>query len=137
MSASAVQPPLDDLGFRLVSRWDGMVYVSDGLGILAAALAAGMLFFGRVCERDAARHAIFFVSMGNLFSASLHTFTRMPSSEHAASSAPLMGGTTDKLMSNHTFNVGIVLIMLHRLQLIRGWLIPICTCVSMHDTSHL
>ena len=115
------QKPLPDLGFAVVPAQRGktMSYATDASGSALALWTSLKFFIGSPAEKRQARYVVFCVAVGNLFSATLHTVTLIPASEPEPSGfstdLPLMGGKSDKLMSNHTFCVGLVLQMFVRL----------------------
>jgi hypothetical protein len=107
---------LDDLGFALVPAVPGMAHFSDIFGSALALWTGWAAFRGTPSEQLNARYVIFCVAVGNFFSTSLHTFTLMPSPAFTSTTdLPLMGGKSDKLMSNHVFCTGLVLQMLANL----------------------
>lgn len=115
IGAGPMERPLKDLGFDLVPRAEWTAFATDGVGLAFSASTAAILFLSpNAAHRDAARECANLVSIGNLFSASLHSVTLLPACEFApgfAAAGPLkafgiMGGESDKLMSNHVFNVG-------------------------------
>lgn len=111
------QRPLHDFGFAAVPVRRGMSCATDVSGSLLALWTAMKFFVGSLAEQREARYTVFCVAIGNFFSATLHTVTLMPAVPVYTDSTglPLMGGRSDKLMSNHTFCVGLVLQMLARL----------------------
>lgn len=129
---------LDDLGFELIPSMPSMALFSDAFGSSLALWTAWAAFRGTPSERLRARYVIFCVAVGNFFSTSLHTFTLMPSPAFTSTTdLPLMGGKSDKLMSNHVFCVGLVLQMLASLGYItqsRALLITALYSASMLST---
>ena len=124
-SAPTQQPPLVDLGFERIPRLDALAYFTDVLGTAMGLWVACAFFWGSAPQQEAARHGIVNCGVGNLFSASLHTFTIMPSAEYAGTELPMMGGRSDKLMSNHAFCVGLTMQMLVKLRYVPGWAMPV------------
>lgn len=120
-AAPGAQTPLADLGFDLFPRVDALAYVTDLVGSAMAAWTAWAFYRGSAAQQGAARYAVFCVGVGNLFSASLHTFTLIPSVDFASSDWPLMGGRSDKLMSNHAFCVGLFFQLCTRLGYCPRW----------------
>ena len=107
-----VPAALDDLGFAAVPKMPFMAYLTDGFGSSLALWTTWAAFRGKPSEQRGARYVIFCVAVGNFFSATLHTFTLLPSPDFMETSIPLMGGKSDKLMSNHVFNTSLVLQLL-------------------------
>ena len=69
---------------------------------------------------DTFRYAFYDIAIGKAFSATLHAVTIMPESRtHLGGGLPgfLCGGATDRLMSNHVYEVGIGLELWERV----GW----------------
>jgi len=117
---------LEDLGFAIIPHANCFVYVSDGVALCLGFWTMWALFAGKPAQRNAARYVLFAVSIGNIFSTSLHSFTLLPSTkEFGRTDLPLMGGQTDKLMSNHTFNIGLVLQMYVKLGYFPAWVVPV------------
>ena len=116
-----LQKPLPDLGFAAVpvQRGKSMSYATDASAMALTLWTAYKCFAGSPAEKRQAWYVIFCVAVGNFFSTTLHTVTLIPASEPNpagfSTDLPLMGGKSDKLMSNHTFCVGLVLQMLVRL----------------------
>ena len=79
-----------------------------------------------------AKEALFYSAFGNYFSASLHSVTLLPSSEHANGVPAIFGGHSDKLMSNHTYHFGLYLRMLVRLKIFTFW--AVLPCVLVYST---
>lgn len=123
-------PVLDDVGFKVLPHLDVLAYVTDGIGSALALWTAWTLVWGSKIQRDAARYTVFCVAVGNFFSTSLHSVTRLPPvAYHGATGLPLMGGEHDKLMSNHVFNTGAAFLMLSRLGYLNIWVALVSTTV--------
>lgn len=109
------QPQLHDVGFEYLPRVDFFVYVTDGIGIVGSAQLAKYLFLMGGVEALAVKEGLCYSAMGYFFSATLHSVTLFPSTDHAAG-IPGFGNHADKLMSNHTFHFGLFLRVLVQLE---------------------
>ena len=95
------QPQLHDVGFDFLPRVDSFVYITDGIGIVGSAKLAKYLFLTGGMEALAVKEGLCYSAMGYFFSATLHSVTLFPSTDHATG-IPGFGNHADKLMSNHT-----------------------------------
>ena len=117
---------LSDLGFDYTPAIPELHIICDTIGVIGVLWMACVLGFGSGDQGDMIRAMCDYHAVGNMFSASLHAVTILPSAEFKASSVPLMGGRADKLMSNHTFNFGMFLHCLRRVHELdwAAWVIP-------------
>jgi hypothetical protein len=102
-------PKLYDFGWNLIpgapSRW--LDYVCFGcIGFLLY-----MVFWEEGGHPDVARWVLMWVTFGGVFSATLHSCTIVGdvswANDAAGKNSMFTGGFCDRLMSNHTFNMGI------------------------------
>ena len=128
-AAKRSTPPLDDVGFEMTPEMPCLQELCDGAGAVGFLYALFMLRYGSKLQRERLRALVDYHGLGNVFSSSLHAVTILPSPEFPSSTLPLMGGTSDKLMSNHVFNYGILLhyIVLSHCERWRSrrWLLPL------------
>ena len=68
-----------------------------------------VLFVGDAAHTEYVRALFDYNALGNLLSATLHVVTVLPTAEFVDSQFPMMGGSSDKLMSNHTYSFGLLL----------------------------
>ena len=115
------RPPLDDVGFDYAPSIPALTDICDAVGVLGVAWMLCVAALGTAAQRELIRAMCDYHALGNLFSASLHTGTILPTSDFKASAVPLMGGSADKLMSNHTFNFGM---FVHCATLVHPGLLP-------------
>jgi hypothetical protein len=125
-AARRPMPALDDVGFEYTPCIPGLTRVCDYIGVLGTVWMLLVIAFGSGAQRELIRAMLDYHALGNVFSTSLHSVTILPSADFRESTVPLMGGSADKLMSNHTFNFGM---FLRCLSLVHGlswpwWLIP-------------
>ena len=111
-------PPLDDVGFELSPRLPQLQVVCDSCGVGGALWMFSVLFVGDAAHTEYVRALFDYNALGNVLSSTLHVVTILPTAEFADSGLPLMGGSADKLMSNHTFNFSIGL---RAVTLCYGW----------------
>ena len=102
-------PPLDDVGFELSPRLPQLQVVCDSCGVGGALWMFSVLFVGDAAHTEYVRALFDYNALGNLLSATLHVVTVLPTAEFVDSQFPMMGGSSDKLMSNHTYNFGLLL----------------------------
>jgi hypothetical protein len=132
MANQKPQETLHDRSFQFLPRRDSFVYLTDGIGIAGAVLLAYWIL---LCPDEiyghAARESLIYSAIGNYFSASLHSVTLLPCSDHTPSVTPsiIFGGHSDKLMSNHAFHFGLYLRLLSIVDIFPREAIPICILV--------
>jgi hypothetical protein len=104
------QEALHDWTFRFIPHVRGSGCVTDFVAATVIFGVAGHLL--RIRDFNAFSWGIVDLAMGKLLSATLHSWTVLPDSQPAGlgkSVLPLMGGMTDRLMSNHVFELGVAL----------------------------
>mmetsp|Transcript_35407 Transcript_35407/g.71766 ORF Transcript_35407/g.71766 Transcript_35407/m.71766 type:complete len:217 (-) Transcript_35407:135-785(-) len=131
-SRRKLQPPLHDRSFELLPRIDWFVYLTDGAGLVGAVFLAYWILFCTGAHNHVAKEALCYSAIGNYFSASLHSVTLLPSSEHATGVPAIFGGHSDKLMSNHTYHFGLYLRILVCLRLLSLW--AVIPCILVYST---
>lgn len=76
--------------------------------------APTVFFWSTPRKREAAKAAVVLMGVGNWFSITMHSMTRLPDCEEYTPGIKvgvLTGGRNDKLMSNHVYNTGVMLRM--------------------------
>ena len=127
-----LQPPLHDRSFELLPRINWFVYLTDGVGLVGAVFLAYWILFGAELYCHVAKEALCYSAIGNYFSASLHSVTLLPSSDHATGVPAIFGGHSDKLMSNHTYHFGLYLRILVSLGIFP--LSAVLPCIFVYST---
>lgn len=123
-SARKKQPALHDRSFEWIPRNNSLVYVTDGIGCVGAVYLIMWNFGSDPTASLAVKQALCFSAIGYVVSASLHSVTLLPGTDHAPG-VPVFGGDVDKLMSNHTFHFGLFLRILVIIEKIpSNWLVP-------------
>lgn len=108
-------PQLPDLGFYLLPKVPEITWLVD---FICVSLALSLLTtLGMRGEVDEIKHAILDVTFGGFFSATLHCVTVLPDSREEVIE-PYIGGSTDRLMSNHVYNIAVALHVAQSL----GWI---------------
>ncbi|GMH68657.1 hypothetical protein TrRE_jg10012 [Triparma retinervis] len=106
------RPPLKDLGFHHFPCLPLAGEVCDVFATIVIFTVAGYLFY--TGDLPAFRWGLLDLAVGKLVSLTLHSSTLMPESrsvipEPTPVIGRLMGGSTDRLMSNHVFELGVAL----------------------------
>lgn len=127
--ARAKQQPLVDVGFELTPRITQLQYVCDAFGVGGALWMFAVLAVGDAAHTEYVRALFDYNALGNALSSTLHVVTILPTAEFADSGLPLMGGSADKLMSNHTFNFSIGLRAATLCYGWPGWALPLGVAV--------
>jgi len=107
------RPPLHDFLYLKVPYLPFAVAACDVFATLVIFSVAGYLYFV-LGDVPAFRWGLLDLAVGKVFSTTLHCFTVLPDSRTVVGGqtpviGPLMGGATDRLMSNHVFELGVAL----------------------------
>ena len=106
------RPPLKDLGFAHLPHLPPAGEVCDVFATIVIFTVAGYLAY--TGDYPAFRWGLLDLAVGKLVSITLHSSTLMPESRNVIPSPTpiiggLMGGSTDRLMSNHVYELGVAL----------------------------
>lgn len=118
-------PPLKDIGFQLLPFVPQCAYPSDIFAFTFIFSVAGTLLFFK--DYGGFSWGLLDLSIGKFFSATLQVSTLIPESRpppvppNIPIIGAVMGGATDRLMSNHVFELGVALHIAEGLGWIKTW----------------